>query len=218
MPTKTKASSQFATTSKSTGGSKLTGTSNAATGKPYTKGSVTARGVASGKQYVTPGTKTHTTVEGWETYPFKPTYVYGKAQHAPQEQLPQQKIEKPVYGDHIKTKEIIPVTDSEFIRQSKAKPGDIVTMPDGRKIKYEIGPKRYDKESLGRTHALTVEKEYDQDSVDVKKQYAIPSKTKMYYGISGAPEAKIAKGKIDTSVKRDSTSYYPIQLAKRIKR
>lgn len=210
IPTKNTTSANYYTEYTRPGGKKLTGTASGATGRPYAKGSRVNGFQVHGFQTVVPTTKAVDNVYGWTSVPYTPFPWLGLPQFVPSTAPEQSKMELPAV---YKIEESIPMTydDSDIINALGAKPGDILEMPDGRRLKYETGGT----DSRGTQHRYTLNKEYDHHDTDVKQQPNVPSKTTINEGGSDGYSVKVVPGKTSTTVARDSTKYFPYLIARR---
>lgn len=210
VPTKSTAGTSYYTEYTRPGGAKLTGTASGATGRPYTKGSVVNGSQVHGSYTVTPSVKAVDDVYGWASVPYAPFPWFGLPQFVPPVVPEQPAMELPMV---YKIEEQIPMTydDSDIINALGARPGDIIEMPDGRRLKYEPGGTG----SRGTEFKYTLNKEYDHHDTDVKQQPSVPSKTHITEGSEDGYTVRVVPGKTSTDVARDSTDYFPYLIARK---
>ena len=95
------------------------------------------------------------------------------------------------------------MTDSDIIRKTGAKEGDIVVMPDGRRIKYVKG-----NGGLGRTNNYQIRKEYDRHQTNVKLQPNVTNRTLVRPGTT-TPSVYVIGGKNPDYMNRNYNDYFP---------
>lgn len=198
VPDTQRSSSSYFNSFSGSGGKTLTGTSNGATGKPYSQGSSVNSWITRGAYNVVPTKKLVQNVTGWNMV--NPTYTWaGLPQSTPVVNVPS--LPQPV--STIVTQSPFSMTDSEIIRRSGAKEGDIVVMPDGRRIKYIKG-----NGGLGKSNDYQVGKEYDRSMTNVRLQPNVPAKTYIKPGIV-VPSVKIIDDRNPSSMRRNYNDFYP---------
>lgn len=157
-----------------------------------------------------PGYKMQTNVTAWPIVPFSAPIIPGLPQHVvrpipitPITPQPEHTIVETIPMD---------LTDSEIINWAiqnwGLQEGDTIRMPDGRSIKYEVGPVTRDSSSLGRVFSFGVENEYDRHDREPKQQPNVPSMTKLIGGKTKA-SVKVRDGKNPSTYSRDSSNYFP---------
>lgn len=210
VPAKSTTSTNYYTEYTKPGGKKLTGTASGATGRPYIKGSTVNVSQIHGSQTIVPTSKAVDNVYGWVSVPYTPFPWFGLPQFVPSTTSEQPKMELP---EVYKIEESIPMTydDSDIINAIGAKPGDIIEMPDGRRLKYTTGGT----DSRGSKFKYTLNKEYDHHDTDVKQQPNVPSKTHITEGSEDGYTVRIVPGKTSTTVARDSTDYFPYLISRK---
>lgn len=184
------------------GGSKLTGTVNPATGKPYVIGS-TVNGSSIGSQFVkVPTVKAVDNVYGWTTIPYTPINWFGLPQFV---QKPKEQVIIPFVPENTIVEEL-PYTydDSDIINALGADSGDVIHMPDGRIVKYIPGDG-----GRGRNFNYNVVNEYDHHITDVKQQPNVPQKLRVTTRVNKGPVVKVIPGRNPEYMERDYNNYFP---------
>lgn len=186
------------------GGSKLTGTNNSATGRPYTRGSVVNGSKVKGQQVVNNGsTKATDEVFAWGYVPWSPFTIPGIPQFVPglvsqteiQQVTPHTIIEE-IPGNY---------DDSDIINALGAQEGDVIYMPDGRIIRYIKGGT----DSRGNQYDYTNVREYDRHNSDVTKQPNVPDRTRNENRKSKGKSVRTEPRKNPEYMYRDYNNYYP---------
>ena len=186
------------------GGSKLTGTNNPATGRPYTRGSVVNGSKVKGQQVVNnSGTKATDEVFAWGYVPWIPFTIPGIPQFVPG-LVPQTEIQQ------VTPHTIIEETpgsydDSDIINALGAQEGDVIHMPDGRIIRYIKGGT----DSRGNQYDYTNVREYDRHNSDVTKQPNVPDRTRNENRRSKGKSVRTEPRKNPEYMYRDYNNYYP---------
>lgn len=156
-----------------------------------------------------PGIKISQNVTSFPLAPFRNPNLIGIPQFVPAP-IVQPEIITP--EQTIVEKIPVNVNDSEIInwaiKNLGLQEGDTIKMPDGRLIKYELGPVSRNAESLGRIFDFGVQKEYDKHNSDPKKQPNVPTKTKLIKGKVNK-SVKVTDGKNPMYYHRDSSNYFP---------
>lgn len=184
------------------GGSKITGTVNPATGRPYVIGS-TVNGYNIGNQFVkVPTVKAVDNVYGWTTIPYTPVNWFGLPQFV---EKPKEQIIVPFTPQNTIVEEL-PYTydDSDIINALGADSGDVIHMPDGRIVKYIPGDG-----GRGRNFNYNVVNEYDHHTTDVKQQPNVPQKLRVTTGMNKGPVVKVIPGRNPEYMERDYDNYFP---------
>lgn len=186
------------------GGSKLTGSSNPASGKPYTRGSVVNGSNVRGQQVINGGGyKANDEIFAWGYTPWAPFTMLGMPQFVPGLVL-QPEAQQPIQHTII---EETPgnYDDSDIINALGAKEGDIIHMPDGRVIKYVKGGT----DSRGNQYDYTNVREYDRHNSDVTKQPNVPDRTRNENRKSNGKSVKTEPRRNPDYMQRDYNNYYP---------
>ncbi len=181
------------------GGRKITGTRSGATGVPYSKGSTVNNWVVRGAYNSQQDNKIAQDVTGWNMV--NPHYTwFGLPQAIPATPVVPIVNQSPTT---IVTNSPFKMTDSDIIRKTGAKEGDIVVMPDGRRIKYVKG-----NGGLGRTNNYQIRKEYDRHQTNVKLQPNVTNRTLVRPGTT-TPSVYVIGGKNPDYMNRNYNDYFP---------
>lgn len=186
------------------GGSKLTGSSNPATGRPYTKGSTVNGSKVKGNQTtIDGGYKANDEVFAWGYTPWAPFTVPGIPQFVPG--MPQYTTPPQPTPHTIIEETPGNYDDSDIINALGAQEGDIIHMPDGRVIRYIKGGT----DSRGNQYDYTNVREYDRHNNDVTKQPNVPDRTRNENRKSKGKSVRTEPRKNPEYMHRDYNNYYP---------